>query len=218
LKKYFLLKEESEMSKPDVRPEGKLDSQSMEKEKRRTSHWLFSRRGPAFLDRIFRYGDPALHRVKPYINSGQKVADIGCGWGAFSVDLADIIGAEGKVYAVDLSRKCVDQIRMDADRRGYTNIEAHAASAADLTFIEDRSVDFVFANGLLCSMAIGRQAAVAEIKRILKPSGYAYLSLGMRYPFGYVSQDEWESIISGFKVQQGGAYREKWALVSLKEE
>lgn len=206
------------MSKLDVRPEGKLDSHSMDKEKRRTSHWLFSRRGPAFLDRIFRYGDPALQRIQAYVTRGQTIADIGCGWGAFSFDLADIVGTEGKVYAVDLSRKCVDQIRMDADRRAYSNIEPHAASAADLTFIEDRSVDFVFANGLLCSMAIGRQAAVAEVKRILKPSGYAYLSLGMRYPFGYVSHDEWESILSGFKVQRGGSYREKWALVSLKEE
>lgn len=175
------------MSKPDVRAEGKLDSHAMKKEKRRTSHWLFSRRGPAFLDRIFRYGDRSIHRVKPYIKSGQTVADIGCGWGAFSFALDEIVGAEGKVHAVDLSRKCIDQILINAEKRGYSNIEAHAVSAADLTFIEDRSVDFVFANGLLCSMAIGRQAAVTEVKRILKPTGYAYLSLGMRYPFGHVS-------------------------------
>lgn len=212
------LKGETEMSEPDIQPEGKPDSHSMEKEKRRTSHWLFSRRGPAFLNRIFKYGDPALHRIQPYVTIGQTIADIGCGWGTFSFDLADIVGAEGNVYAVDLSRKCVDQIRINADRRGYTNIEAHAVSAADMNFIEDRSVDFVFANGLLCSMAVGRQAAIAEIKRILKSSGYAYISLGMRYPFGYVSLDEWESILSGFKVQRGGAYREKWALVSLKEQ
>lgn len=172
------------MSKPDVRAEGKLDSHAMEKEKWRTSHWLFSRRGPAFLDQIFRYGDRSIHRVKPYINSGQTVADIGCGWGAFSFALDDIVGAEGKVHAVDLSRKCIDQILINAEKRGYTNIEAHDVSAADLTFIEDPSADFVFANGLLCSVAIERQAAVTEVKRILKPTGYAYLSLGMRYPFG----------------------------------
>jgi SAM-dependent methyltransferase len=96
--------------------------------------------------------------------------------------------------------------------------EAHASSASDVSFMKDRSVDFVLANGLLCSMAEHRKEAVNEIRRILKGEGQAYLSLGAGHPFGYVDPAEWDNILEGFKVEQGGSYKEKWALVSAKQE
>jgi hypothetical protein len=66
-------------------------------------------------------------------------------------------------------------------------------------------------------MADHRQPAVNEIKRILKLKGQAYLSLGCPPPLGFVGQTEWETILEGFRVEQGGSFREKWAVVSLKE-
>ncbi len=60
----------------------------------------------------------------------------------------------------------------------YRNIEAHAASAHDLSLMRDGSVVFILANGLLCSMAPQHHdSAVNEMKRILKPNGQAYLSV-----------------------------------------
>ncbi|UCH43436.1 MAG: methyltransferase domain-containing protein, partial [Dehalococcoidales bacterium] len=101
---------------------------------------------------------------------------------------------------------------------GYHNIETHTSSAANVSFIKDRSVDFVLANGLLCSMANQRKEAVSEIKRILKETGQAYLSLSAGPPFGYVDHVEWEKVLEGFKVKQGGSYKKKWAVVSVKHE
>ena len=66
-------------------------------------------------------------------------------------------------------------------------------------------------------MAHDRQLFVNEMKRILKPSGRARLSLGGGPPFGYVDRAEWESILEGFTVEQAGSYREKWGLVSPKQ-
>ena len=180
----------------------------------RTSHWLLSRRGPAFLDPIFRLGDQTIRRIKSYVEKGQVVADLGCGWGYYSFALADMVGPGGKVYAVDLAKKCILKIQRRAEKGGYQNIETYVSSASDLSIIKDRSVDFVFANGLLCSMAIDRQSAVTEIKRILKLNGHAYLSLGATPPLGYVDQTEWEMILQGFNVDMAGDYKEKWALVS----
>jgi len=60
--------------------------------------------------------------------------------------------------------------------------------------------------------------SVKEIKRILKPEGKAYLSLGAGPPFGYVDQEEWGKILEGFRIEQGGSYKEKWALISVKQE
>ena len=67
-------------------------------------------------------------------------------------------------------------------------------------------------------MADHREAAVNEIKRILKEKGQAYLSLGAGPPFGYVDQEEWEKILKRFRVERGGSYKEKWAVVSVKQE
>ena len=67
-------------------------------------------------------------------------------------------------------------------------------------------------------MAQDRQLSVKEIKRILKPKGQAYLSLGVGPPLGFVDQAEWEQILEEFTVKQGGSYKEKWAVVSVKQE
>jgi SAM-dependent methyltransferase len=63
-------------------------------------------------------------------------------------------------------------------------------------------------------MAVDRSSAVAEIKRILKPAGHAYLSLGAAPPWGYVDRAEWSRILEGFRIVEGGAYEERWALVA----
>lgn len=192
-----------------------LSEEIRRKEEARASHWLFSRRGPSFLDKLSHIFEHPINLIEPYIQKGQVVTDLGCGWGQYSFALADLVGAEGMVLAIDLAKKCIDSIQKKIAKEGRGNIKAYASSAAELDFIGDRSIDFVFASGLLCSMAYGRQLAVNEIKRILKPSGKAYLSLGMAPPFGYVNQAEWESIMQGFTVERGGSFKEMWAIVSI---
>jgi ubiquinone/menaquinone biosynthesis C-methylase UbiE len=182
----------------------------------RTTHWLFSRRGPAFLNGLIRLGDDSLHRIAPYLKTGQVAVDLGCGWGRFSLELAYQVGPTGTVYAVDLASKCVNALQDKARKQAVHNLVARRASAADLHFIPDCSVDLVFANGLLCSMATDRAAAVAEMKRVLKPTGHAYLSLGATPPLGYVDEPEWNDILSGFDVVEGGDYRHRWAIVARR--
>jgi ubiquinone/menaquinone biosynthesis C-methylase UbiE len=148
------------------------------------------------------------------------VADLGCGPGFYTLALANCVGPEGKVYAVDMDEKCIQELEKKVENGGYQNIEMYAMSASNLSFIKDNSVDFVLANGLLCSMTDGRESAVNEIKRILKLSGQAYLSLGAPYlpPFlGYVDRDEWEIILEGFTVERKGGFLQKWAVVSIKQ-
>jgi len=65
-------------------------------------------------------------------------------------------------------------------------------------------------------MATDRQLSVKEMKRILKPDGQIYMSLGAGPPFGYVDQSEWENILEEFTIRRGGSYQQKWALLSLK--
>jgi len=146
------------------------------------------------------------------------VADLGCNKGYYTFALAECVGPEGRVYAVDLKEDYIRVLEKRANGLGYGNVELHASSASDLSFIRDESVDFVLANGLLCNMAEHRQQAVNEIKRILAPTGQAYLSLGGPPPLGFVDGAEWERILAGFRVERRGGFFQKWAVVSRKDD
>jgi ubiquinone/menaquinone biosynthesis C-methylase UbiE len=185
----------------------------MSEEKRRALRW---RRLPASLNPIRRLFESPQSLISPHVTNGQVVADLGCASGYYTFALAKSVGPEGKVYAVDLDEKCIRAIEKKMEKEDYHNIEAHASSAANLSFIKDISVDFVLANGLLCSMADHRQDAVNEIKRILKSGGRAYLSLGFPPPLGFMNRAEWEKILEGFRVERRGGSVQKWAVVSLK--
>jgi 2-polyprenyl-3-methyl-5-hydroxy-6-metoxy-1,4-benzoquinol methylase len=118
------------------------------------SNRLFSRLAPwhialALTEPLNRLFDPAERLVGPHVKRGQVAADLGCGRGYYTLALAELVGPEGKVYAVDLDEKNIRVLTRKAARRGCRNIEAHASSASDLSFIADRSVDFILANGLL---------------------------------------------------------------------
>jgi ubiquinone/menaquinone biosynthesis C-methylase UbiE len=181
------------------------------KEKRNKHFPLFAHDNP------FRRLFSSPNEFYSYVAEGQAVADLGCGPGYYTIALAERVGPEGRVYAVDLDEQAVRELEKAADKLGFHNIEAHASSASDLSFIKDGSVDFVLANGLLCSMADHRQSAVNEIRRILKPRGQAYLSLGSPPPLGFVGRAEWEKILDGFSVKRRGGFLQKWALVSKKQ-
>jgi len=164
---------------------------------------------------------PPRRLTRPFVTKGQVVADIGCGPGVFALELAELVGPEGRVYAVDSDKRPLRVLERKARQRGYRNIEAHAASATDLSFITDGSVDFVLAHGLLCSMAPQHhESAGNEMRRILRPGGLAYLSAA-RGPWSNVGSAEWEKVLEGFRVERRGDrfpwIAHRWAVVSLKQ-
>ena len=177
---------------------------------------------PLFVhDNVFRRLFDNPHSFCSYATEGQAVADLGCGPGFYSLGLAECVGPEGRVYAVDSDEKAIRALEEKADKRGFRNIEAHVSSASELTFIKDGSVDFVLANGLLCSMAPQyHEPAVNEIKRILKPKGRAYISAARGF-YSYMNKEEWERILEGFKVERRGDgfswVADRWAVVSTKQ-
>ncbi len=159
--------------------------------------------------------------VAPFVSRGQTVADVGSGPGFYTLTMAEIVGPAGKVYAVDSDAKVIAALEEKAKARRFRNIEAHAASASDMSFIPSAAVDFVFANGTLCCIAPSEhEAAVREIKRIMKPGARAFLSVA-KVPMSYVGPDEWEMILDGFEVHKRGEgfplVGHRWAVVSLKK-
>jgi predicted methyltransferase len=66
-------------------------------------------------------------RVKP----GNRVADIGCGFGYFTFRLATRVGAEGKVYAVDIDKEAIDKVRQRKEREKLTQVEPILGESSD---------------------------------------------------------------------------------------
>jgi ubiquinone/menaquinone biosynthesis C-methylase UbiE len=161
------------------------------------------------------FGSP--QKYCSYVQKGQIVADLGCGPGFYSFALADCVGAKGRVYAIDSDENSIRAVKSKATKNRYNNLVAHASTAADLSFIEPESVDFVLADGVLCCMAPkGHQSAIGEIKRIMKPTGKAFLKV-VKGSMSYVDEAEWEKILEGFKVERrsnGSFLKGRWALVS----
>lgn len=174
----------------------------------------------AFDNPLRRLFEPPERLIGPFVKKGHRVADLGCGPGYYTMTMADIIGPDGKVFAVDSDERCIRVVKKKANRYGYKNIESHISSAHQLNFIENNSIDFVLACGLLCSMSpIHHEACVGEIRRILKSTGIARLSVA-KGSFSYVDENEWEDILTGFRVvrrsDKTGIFGDRWAVVSLK--
>lgn len=57
-----------------------------------------------------------LKILNPYIEKGITVMDLGCGPGFFTIDMARLVGPEGKVIAADLQEKMLEHVRKKAAR------------------------------------------------------------------------------------------------------
>lgn len=106
------------------------------------------------------------------IKPGMNIIDLGCGSGAFTPLLARAVGEQGKVYALDIQSKMLQQLERKlakAENRDIRNIEVKQASAYDLPF-ENETIDLVFVVAALQEIS-DRDKALQEIKRVLKPDG-----------------------------------------------
>jgi len=169
---------------------------------------------------IRRLISPPEKKISKFVTAGCMAADIGCGPGYFTIPLAETVGPSGRVYAADPDSKAINALNEKIDARGLRKvIEVKATSAAKLEFIPDTSIDFAFANGVLCCM-LDHSGAVAEIKRILKPHRLCYLSVSKlirKKDPRSVPKDEWIRILKDFDVQEiGEGFMNRWATLSLK--
>lgn len=161
---------------------------------------------------------PPKKKLSKFVSSGIVAADVGCGPGYFTIPMAEMVGPTGKVYAADSDPKSIQALRSKSKaRRLESIIEAHTVSAAEMGCIPNEFVDFVFANGLLCCLT-DHKRAVAEIKRILKPTGTAYLSVAKmlrKSDSRSVPKEEWRQILSSFGIKESGeSILNRWAIVS----
>ncbi len=113
------------------------------------------------------------------LQSGMAVADVGAGSGLFTRLMAPKVGAEGKVYAVDIAKTFVDHTVMSSHARGLKQVEGVvctpddsklAPTSVDLVFICDTYHHFEFPHKTMLSIAAalkpGGRVALLDFERI----------------------------------------------------
>lgn len=106
------------------------------------------------------------------LREGMKVGDLGAGSGHYAVAAAAIVGAEGRVYAVDIQEDILKHIKDQAIAHGLHNVETIWGNLEKVggTRLRDASLDAVILSNALFQLD-ERDGAIAEIQRIIKPGG-----------------------------------------------
>jgi predicted methyltransferase len=104
-------------------------------------------------------------QVKP----GALVADIGAGDGFFTKRLSSAVGAQGRVYAVDIGERALRRLRSRAADEGLSNVEV-VEGAVDDPKLAAGSLDAALIVNAYHEMT-EHQAMLARIKAALKPGG-----------------------------------------------
>ncbi len=84
--------------------------------------------------------------VGAYVEEGDTVIDIGCGPGYFSIDMAKMVGAMGRVYAVDLQKEMLVMARKKAAKKSVADqMKFHQCGAREIGLGKEVKADFIVA-------------------------------------------------------------------------
>lgn len=103
------------------------------------------------------------------VRAGMTVADVGAGTGLYTRLFAKTVGPKGKAYAVDISKKFIDNILRTAREQGLNNVEGIVNTQTD-TKLPANSVDLVFLSDTYHHFE-HPQPIMASIHRALKSGG-----------------------------------------------
>ena len=102
------------------------------------------------------------------ITKGMSVLDVGCGWGDMSLQVADMVGKEGRVVGIDCVDAFLEEARNDAASNGFSNVAFQRGDAeialpeAEFDYVVARFGTMFFTNPV---------AALRRMRLALKPGG-----------------------------------------------
>jgi ubiquinone/menaquinone biosynthesis C-methylase UbiE len=124
-----------------------------------------------WLDRPERVKEEHSHRLVPALKlkPGMVVADVGAGSGYYTFRLAQAVGPEGKVLAVDIQKEMLDLIRSRMKARGITNVKPILGTEIDPK-LPPWSVDLILLVDVYHEFSFPYEMTEAMV-RSLKPGG-----------------------------------------------
>ena len=134
------------------------------------------------------------------LENNMKILDLGCGTGYLSSLLADSVGPEGKVVAVDPNKS-----RLEVAEQNYLRSNLLFLEASDVTFPEDQ-YDLVFSNYVLHWIE-NKAALFKRVYENLKPGGQ----------FAFVVSDQQPTIVEQMDNLMGPEMKQCFHWMSASE-
>ena len=154
-------------------------------------------------------GKKLISDVNP--SPGDVVLDLGCGTGELSAYLAELVGQDGKVVAVD-----PDIARLQVAQESHSevkNLTFHEGSAGNFPGMGSETYDIVFSNAvfhfvqdkeetfkkMFCSLKPGGKIAVSFMDRLITVYEHVY---------GELNPENWDRLLSMYHFKSRSEYEE----------
>lgn len=195
-----------------------LDSGTLEEEER-VAHrvcpvWL----GYFLISPIRRLLHNPHATLAPYVREGMTVVDVGTAMGFFSIPLARMVGASGKVVCVDMQEGMLKRLEKRARKAGVRErMEIRLCQQDSLNLGEFAGkIDFALASAVVHEVP-DQARLFRELAEVLKPSGKVLIA----EPRGHVKEDDFVRSVAaaeqqGFRVEERPRVRKSWAVVIQK--
>jgi ubiquinone/menaquinone biosynthesis C-methylase UbiE len=147
--------------------------------------------------------------LQPYVHSGMTVVEPGPGMGFFTLELARLVGPSGRVVAVDLQPKMLDELRRRLAKAGLAGRVDCRLAAPDSLGLADLAdaADFVLAFAMVHELP-SSAVFFAETAQCLKRNGMLLVA----EPSGHVKPQHFEDELkcaasAGFRLSARPAIR-----------
>ena len=164
-------------------------------------------------NRIRRWLQNPRRILAPYVREGMTVLDIGCGPGFFSIEMAAMVGGNGKIISADMQEGMLQKI---SDKIKGTALEERIklvrCGQDDITVSE--KVDFILAFYMVHEVP-EKDAFFRQLKNILNEQGKFLI---VEPKLFHVSKQEFELTTriaqnAGFKISPGPPLPLSWSAV-----
>ena len=102
------------------------------------------------------------------IKPGDHVLDYGCGPGSYITAIAELVGASGKIYALDIQPLAIRNVQNIASKGHLTNVKTICSDCK--TGLPDNSLDVVLLYDIFHNLG-DPNGVLKELHRILKQKG-----------------------------------------------
>jgi ubiquinone/menaquinone biosynthesis C-methylase UbiE len=125
--------------------------------------------------------------LEPYVVPGSRVADVGCGMGYFTVELARVVGPTGNVQAVDMQPQQLRAAERRCRRAGvHDRVRFIEATAESLKLVGP--VDFILAFWMVHEVA-DHAGFFDQLRAVTEPGGRVLVA----EPMFHVSREKVEA-------------------------
>jgi ubiquinone/menaquinone biosynthesis C-methylase UbiE len=149
--------------------------------------------------------------LAPYVKEGMSVLDIGCGPGYFSIEMADMVGKNGKIISADLQEGMLQKLHEKVQGTGLEKrIQLVRCDQNNVHVTEH--VDFILAFYMVHEVP-DKSSFFQQLRKILKDQGQLLM---IEPKLFHVSREEFTETIRlaeqhGFKCSPGPALAFSWS-------